>query len=154
MPIYTAGTRPIFAGCHVALTTGTKKMNDLVHPARRSADKLLFAAAAAGFLIALFGFFWSGNGIHGTAGALLVVISSALLTGAAASLIFATMSRRLVVTLTVLIALGIAGTALAAYMLEANILLAVTGLMLIGWIAQRFQGPVTPSRNPEPAAPR
>ena len=148
MPIYTAGTRPIFAGCHVALTTGTKKMNDLVHPARRSADKLLFAAAAAGFLIALFGFFWSGNGIHGTAGALLVVISSALL-GRRGWLvdICGDVQRWLVVTLTVLIALGIVGTALAAYMLEANILLAVTGLMLIGWIAQRLKARPPPAET-------
>lgn len=154
MPIYTAGTRPIFAGCHVALTTGTKKMNDLVHPARRSADKLLFAAAAAGFLIALFGFFWSGNGIHGTAGALLVVLSSALSTAAAGSLMFASIPGWLRNTLVVLIALDIVGTALAAYMLEAKILLAVTGLMLIGWATQRVVAPTVRRGNPESVGSR
>ena len=122
-------------------------MNDPVHLALSRANPLLFAAAVAGLAVALFDFFWWGNGIHGSAGALLVVISSALLAGATASLMFAAMSQRLVVTLTVLIVLGIIGTGLAAYMLEANVLLAVTGLMLIGWIAQRFQGPVTPSRT-------
>lgn len=129
-------------------------MNELAYSARGLADRLLFAAAVAGFAIALFDFFWSGNGIHGTAGALLVVISTALMAAAAGSLLFVGMPRWLCVTLVVLIALDIVGTAIAAYMLEADILLAVTALMLIGWIAQRVLTPAPRQPNPEPVASR
>jgi hypothetical protein len=38
---------------------------------------------AIAFLDALFNYFWTGNGIHGTEGALLVVISTFLLALAA-----------------------------------------------------------------------
>jgi hypothetical protein len=129
-------------------------MNDPVHPARSRADQLLFAAAAAGFAIALFDFFWSGNGIHGTVGALLVVISTALMAAATGSFLFAAMPRWLCVTLVVLIVLDIVGTALAAYMLEADILLAVMGLMFIGWAAQRVGALTVRRGSPESVGSR
>ena len=96
---------------------------------------ILLIAAAAALAIAMFNFFWSGNGIHGTAGAGLVVISSALMAAAAAALVLATRMRRgLRGTLLVLIALDIIGTGLAAYLLEADWLLAAMAVALVGWI--------------------
>jgi hypothetical protein len=126
-------------------------MNRQLPPACGRADQFLLAASVAALAVALFNFFWSGNGIHSTGGALLVVISSALMAGAAGCLLFVSLPRWLYVTLAVLVALDIVGTAFAAYMLEADILLAVTGLILLGWIAQRFQSPSTSYRNPQPA---
>jgi quinoprotein glucose dehydrogenase len=97
--------------------------------------RILLIAAAAALAIAIFNFFWPGNGIHGTAGAGLVVISSALMAASTAALIFAArMGRGLRGTLLVLIALDIVGTGLAAYLLEAGWLIAVMAVALVGWI--------------------
>jgi hypothetical protein len=105
-------------------------------PQRHAGTHILLIAAAAALAIAIFNFFWSGNGIHGTAGAGLVVISSALMAAAVAALVFATrMGRGLRGTLLVLVALDIIGTGLAAYLLEADWLLAAMAVALVGWIA-------------------
>ena len=71
----------------------------------------------------------------GTAGALLVIVSSALMVFAAAALLlFPGMARGLRGTLVALIFLDIAGTGFAAYMLEATWLIAAMALALVGWI--------------------
>lgn len=103
-------------------------------PRRDLGVRILLVAAAAGLAIAIFNYLWHDNGIHGTPGALLVVISSALMVAASCALLFADMGRGLRATLIVLIALDIIGTGFASYMLEANWLLAAMAVALIGWI--------------------
>jgi hypothetical protein len=99
-------------------------------------------AALAGLAIAAFNYFSSGNGIHGTGGALLVVISSALLWLAALALaIWPDLPRWLRGVLLALIVLDIFGTGLAAYMLEADWLLAAMAAVLLGWIIHLVADP-------------
>jgi len=101
----------------------------------RPGASILLAAALAALAKALFNYFWSGNGIHGTAGALLVVISSALMAAAACALLLAgRIGPALRGTLLALIVLDIVGTALSAYFLEANWLIAAMVVALVGWI--------------------
>ena len=90
-------------------------MPQILATARRDAGAhILLIAAAAALAISAFDFFWTGNGIHGTAGAGLVVISSALMVAAAAALILAArMSRP---------------------QLEADLLLAAMAAAAVGWI--------------------
>lgn len=96
---------------------------------------ILLIAAAFGLAIASFDYVSHDSGIRGTPGALLVMISSVLMVlGAGALLLDPGMPRWLRGTLVILIALDILGTAFAAYMLEANWLLATMGLAFIGWI--------------------
>lgn len=101
---------------------------------------LLGTASLLALALSIFNFFWTGNGIHGTPGALLVIVASALMLAAAIFLhvapLIANWLRGLLLGL---IALDIAGTALAAYMLEAYLLLAVMGIALIGWIVRIFR---------------
>jgi len=102
---------------------------------RKTGARVLLGAAVAALAISIFNYFWTGNGIHGTAGALLVVVSSVLLAAAAAALLFAgNMGRGLRGTLVVLTVLDIVGTGLAAYFLEAPWLIAAMAVALIGWI--------------------
>lgn len=94
---------------------------------------LLTLAAASGLVIAIFNYFWPSNGIHGSAGALLVMISSLLMVIAAAALASADgMSPNLRGSLVLLILLDIIGTGLAAYMLEAYGLVAVMAMAIVG----------------------
>ncbi len=120
-------------------------------PQRNTGAYILATAAIAALAIAIFNFFWLGNGIHGTAGAGLVVISSALMAAAAAALVFATRMRRgRRGTLLVLIALDIVGTGLAAYLLEADWLLAAVAVALIGWIVVLVSDGPSPRSSDEP----
>jgi hypothetical protein len=64
----------------------------------------------------------------------LVVISSALMVAAAALILAARMSRPQRGLLVVLVALDIVGTAFAAYLLEADLLLAAMAAAAVGWI--------------------
>ena len=106
--------------------------------------RILLVGAAAGLAVAIFNFLWRGNGIHGTAGALLVVISSALMLAASCALVFSDrIGRGLRGTLIVLIALDILGTGLAAYFLEAAWLIAAMAVALIGWLVHLASGPTS-----------
>ena len=97
--------------------------------------RFLALTAVVAFGIALFNFFWTGNGIHGTAGALLVVISSALmLLAAGAMVIWPVMPRWLRGLLLVLILLDIVGTGIAAYMLEAYWLVGAVAAALVCFV--------------------
>jgi len=88
-----------------------------------------------GFLDAVFNYFWTGNGIHGSEGALLVVAST-LLMAIAGWLIGARVVHGWLRTLlAVLLALDFIGTGLAAYLLEAWILLGLDVLAAIAWLA-------------------
>ncbi len=96
---------------------------------------LLTLASLAGLALSIFNYFWTGNGIHGTPGALLAVISSALMVLATIALmLWPDMPRWLHITLVVLIALDLAGTAFAAYMLDAYWVVGAMAAALVGWV--------------------
>ena len=104
---------------------------------RSTGVRILLLSAAVGLALSVFNYFWTGNGIHGSAGALLVVISSLLMVFATAALLFADgMSRSLRTTIVVLILFDILGTGLAAYMLEAFWLIAAMAVALVGSIVR------------------
>ena len=107
---------------------------------------LMAASSAAGFLASLIYYFWRGDGIAYTPGALLVIISTGLLL--AASLVMATGVFRhwlLSEFFTVATCLDILGTAFAAWLLEANWLLAAMALSAVGWIVHiAFDAPAQP----------
>jgi len=110
---------------------------------------LLLVAALIGLAIAIFNYVAPGNGIHGTAGALLVVISTLLMVLAAGALALWTLPGWLRGTLLTLILLDILGTGFAAYMLEAWWLIAAMALALFGWLVRIAADPV-PRRVPAP----
>lgn len=94
----------------------------------------LAVIAFIAFLDAAFEYLWPGNGIHGTEGALLVVIST-LLMAAAAALIAARAARGwLRVLLDVLIFIDIWGTGVAAYFLENWILVVLSVVALAAFL--------------------
>ena len=112
---------------------------------------LLPVAAVLALAIAIFEYFWTGNGIHGTPGALLVVISSAALLLFAAWLALRPATPRwLRVVLHAGVVVDIAGTALAAYLLHAAWLVGAMALALIGWIVSIVPARTT-ARAPAPA---
>jgi hypothetical protein len=84
---------------------------------------------------AIFNYVSPDNGIHGTEGALLVVIST-LLMAITAVLIGTRVARGWVGSLlSVLLVLDFLGTGLAAYLLDAWILLGLDVLAAIAWLA-------------------
>lgn len=115
-------------------------------PARtRFGHRLVLASAAAGLLVAIYDYFWAA-GIDHTPGVVLVIVSTALIAGAAAVIAFHVAGRRwLRVTLTVLILLGLIGTGAAAYFLEAYVLLALMAIGLAGWLAGVASPPERPA---------
>ena len=100
--------------------------------------------SALAFADAVFNYFWTANGIHGTEGALLVVVSTALLAGASWLVGAHVVSGWLRTLLMVLLVLDLIGTALAAYLLDAWILLGLDIVAAIAWLATVFAAP-TPS---------
>lgn len=100
---------------------------------------LLAIASLLGLVDAIFNYFWTGDGIHGTAGAALVIVSSALLTIASGLIAVGLVPWRWVVVLIdVLLFLGILGTGFAAYMLDAWVLVGLMVAALIGWFVNIF----------------
>jgi amino acid transporter len=106
--------------------------------ARAKSTAISFVMALSALLavvVALANYFVPGNGISGTPGALLVVASSALLAG-----VGYLSGRRIAAGQTggaalLLIALFLlAGTAVAAWLLEAYVLFALMMLAGLGWI--------------------
>jgi hypothetical protein len=122
----------------------------MAHTVARPTDYgvwVMIAGSAAGFCLSVVNYFWPGNGIDHTPGALLVVISCALVLGA--SLLMAlgpSKGPALRIFLDVSTCLGVIGTALAAYFLEAYVLVAFMALGLIGWLAHMISGPPAASR--------
>lgn len=107
---------------------------------------LLAAVSTLGLAVSVFNYFWTGNGIHGSLGA-LVVIGSALLMAVASAAIAVSLARGPVRSvLAVLILLDILGTGFAAYMLEAQILFGLMILALIAWIVSAFSDGRLPAR--------
>jgi quinoprotein glucose dehydrogenase len=100
---------------------------------------LLFSFLA--LIDSLFNYFWTGSGIQGTEGALLVVVSTLLLALAAGVVINRLGSAWVRVALEVLMALDFAGTVVAAYLLQAWILLALALLAAIAWLIHLVRRP-------------
>ena len=116
---------------------------------RRFGELVLIAGAGLGLIVAVFNYFWTQNGIHGTAGALLVIISSLLILLASVAVTPASAKRRWwSVVLNVLIALGILGTGVAAWLLEAPLLLTLMAVAMIGWLMSLMNGADRHSREP------
>lgn len=93
---------------------------------------VLAAVSGGGLVDAVVSFFWRGSGIDHTAGALLVVVSTAILV--IIGLVLARPSR-LHGLLMVLSILDVFGTGLAAYFLHAWVLLALMVIAALGWLA-------------------
>lgn len=111
---------------------------------------LLGVGSLISFGAAVFDFVWTGNGIHGTAGALLVVISSALMLVASGALLFVpTMARSLRGVLFLLIVVDIFGTGVAAYFLETWWVVGAIALALIGWLVHMLVDPPPHPRSAE-----
>jgi quinoprotein glucose dehydrogenase len=118
---------------------------------RASGAWLLCLGALIALLISIFDFFWTGNGIHGTGGVLLVVVSSAvmLILGLALERWRAASSWAHGILLAVLL-VDILGTGFAAYMLEAWWVLAFMVVALAGWLVDLTMG-VAPTMKAAPA---
>ena len=84
---------------------------------------LVALSAAVGLAASIYSYIDQASGIDGTEGALLVIISSALIAGAALAIGLTDMPSVLRLILEVLIVLGILGTMAAAYLLMSWILL-------------------------------
>jgi len=98
---------------------------------------VVLLGALIGLAEAIFAYFWTGNGIHGTAGVLLMIASTALMLLAAGALVlWPAMPRWLRGILLFLILLDIFGSGFAAYMLEAWWLVGAMALALVGWIVR------------------
>ncbi len=96
----------------------------------------LVVASLAGLAVSVFDYVTPSNGIAGSFGALLVVVTSVLLVAASLTVAFALVGRRWVrVMIDMLLCLGILGTGFAAYMLEADVLLAMMMVAFVGWLA-------------------
>jgi hypothetical protein len=111
---------------------------------------LLALSALVGLGIAVFNDLDRSNGIHGSYGALLVIVSSTLMLLAALALvIWPHMPRGVRGLLLVLILLDIVGTGFAAYMLEAWWLVGAMSAALLFWIIHLVADP-SPRRIAEP----
>jgi glycerol-3-phosphate acyltransferase PlsY len=101
----------------------------------RAAIWLLAAVSTLGLAVSVFNYFWTGNGIHGSLGALIVIGSTLLMALASAAIAVGFARGWVRSVLAILILLDILGTGFAAYMLEAQILF---GLMILAFIAWAF----------------
>ena len=93
-------------------------------------NSLLVAISMIALAISVFNYFWTGNGIHGSIGALLVIVSTLVMALAAEAA--CTARGPFGSVLFALLLIDILGTGFAAYMLEAEILL---GLMVLALVA-------------------
>ena len=106
-------------------------------PSVRRGDMAMTAVTVLSVLAlidAVFNYFWTGNGIHGTEGALLVVVSTLLMAIAAGLILERWLHGWVRGLFEILLLLDFVGTAAAAYLLEAWILLALVLLALIAWV--------------------
>jgi hypothetical protein len=102
---------------------------------QNSAIQGLAVVSLLSLVLTIYNYFNPNNGIHGTAGALLVIVSTALMLVASVVIAVRWARPRWVrILLEVLILLDIFGTGFAGYMLESWILLVLMAIALIGWI--------------------
>ena len=96
---------------------------------------LLPLAALVALGAAVFDYFWPGNGIHGTGGALLAIVSTAVMLLLSLALVrWRTQPAWMHALLLVLLIVDIAGTALASWLLEATWVFGATIVAFIGWL--------------------
>jgi hypothetical protein len=99
---------------------------------------LLAAAAVLGLLLSIYLYLTPSTGVAGTPGAILVIVSTALLLLAALLFIWDGMPRWLNVIFIILAALDLLGTALAGWMLNSQILAGLMVIGAIGWLVYVF----------------
>jgi hypothetical protein len=102
------------------------------------APGILITAAVISLFLSLIAYFTPNGAVAGSEGALLVLVSTALLLFAALLTALARMPPWLVTLFKLLTLLDIIGTAICAYFLETDILLAVLVIAFIGWALQPF----------------
>jgi hypothetical protein len=102
---------------------------------------VLGIATALALIDSIFNYFWTGNGIHGTPGALIVIVSTALQLIGTLLIYFRVVRGGWGVLFEVLIFLDLIGTGVAANLLEARVLLALTVIAFIGWLLQLVREP-------------
>ena len=116
-------------------------INTSISPPARGYDlggTAVVALSLLALLDSVFNYLSRGNGISGTEGALLVVVSTLLMLIAAILLARDLVRGWVRVTFEVLIVLDFIGTAAAAYFLNAWLLLALVALTAIAWLVQIF----------------
>ena len=96
-------------------------------------------SALIGFLVAVYNYNATDNGISGTPGALLVVASTIALIAAGFILGRDMGGMFLHVILGLLALLGILGTGFAAWLLESNVLMVLMAICLFGWLVRLFR---------------
>jgi hypothetical protein len=109
---------------------------------------MLLAALAGllGVIMSVYDYLTPGTGIDGEQGTILVIISSVLILLAALyEALGSSIAKWLRATLTMLLLLGIVGTGLAAYFLEAQILLVLMAVALVGWLLYAFSSGSRPA---------
>ena len=111
---------------------------------------VLGIATALGLIDAIFNYLWTGNGIHGSAGAGLVVIATALQLIATLLIYVGVLRGRWRTLFEVLICLDLIGTAIAAFFLEAWILLVLTIIAAIGWLMHVIRRPASNTSEVNP----
>jgi hypothetical protein len=99
---------------------------------------ILLIVTLLAFAVSLFDYFWTGNGIHGSEGALLVVGSTFLMVVAAALFQFGIVRSWLRALFEILLALDVFGTLVAAYFLESWLLLGLVVLAAIALLVHAF----------------
>jgi hypothetical protein len=100
---------------------------------------LMCLSGAFGLFDATFNYLYRPGGISHTPGAMLVIVSCLLIVGAGLWLAELQRAGWLRATLVILLFMGLIGTAVAAYFLEADILVALMTLGLLGWCVDRLQ---------------
>jgi quinoprotein glucose dehydrogenase len=112
----------------------------------RRAILLLLTFSAFGLALSIFNFFWTGNGIHGSIGALIVIGSTALMALSTAAIAFGVVRGWVRIVLAALVFLDILGTGFAAYMLEADVLFGFMVVALVAWLVSAFADVKLPGR--------
>jgi hypothetical protein len=128
---------------NAALGAVGQRRLSMIHLRWKSADYggwLLVVSLAAGLCLSVFDYFF-GNGIDQTSGVLLVIVSTALMLVASFVLALGRAGAFWFRFIRIAILLDLIGTGLAAYLLEAHLLLATMVLGLIGWIVHFAAGP-------------
>ncbi|BAT59554.1 hypothetical protein GJW-30_1_02087 [Variibacter gotjawalensis] len=95
-------------------------------------------AALLGAVVSLYNYVTPLTGIDGTGGALLVIVSSLILAGAAILLATCRLGTFLRRFLKFSALLDIAGTSFAAYLLETQSLLALMAVCFVAWLLMVF----------------
>lgn len=107
---------------------------------RKIALFLVLALGAAGFGLALYELLSPESGTAGTAGAIIVTVSTALLALAAALLLFVRLPEWLFGLLLALILIDAVATAVAGYFLMANLLAAAMVASLVAGLTATLGG--------------